>query len=162
MDRLVIHAVTPESARAMLAALSGFQAELLAATDGREVVVTLGRDDGEVAAVLKALERYVNERPGGPAQIKVNGHPYVMHPDAASRVNGDGRAVRALHTALEQRAGSRWEQLLDAADELVQVHEVRVGEIIDRIRLALGAEDEPNSHQAREEAQVFFSQTWPG
>jgi len=56
MERLTIKAVSPESGRAMLAALSGFHAELLEAADGSEIVVTMD-GDSEIVAVLNALER---------------------------------------------------------------------------------------------------------
>ena len=85
MDRLMIHPVSEESALGMLSALSGFHAELLEGADGWEIVVTLGtegRDDGEIVAVLNALEQYVNERSGGPARMELNGHKYVMQPEA--------------------------------------------------------------------------------
>ena len=80
MDRLTIHAASPESGHAMLAALSGFRAELLQSSDGCQVVVTLGRGDTEIAAVLNALEEYVTERSRGPARVELNGRVYVMHP----------------------------------------------------------------------------------
>jgi hypothetical protein len=81
MDRLTINAASPESGRAMLAALSGFRAELLESSEGCQVVVVLDRDDAEIAAVLSALEKYVNERSRGPAQVELNGRSYVMHPE---------------------------------------------------------------------------------
>jgi hypothetical protein len=80
MDRLTIQAASPETGHAMLAALSGFRAELLQSADGCEVVVTLGGDDAEITAVLRALEDYVTERSGGPARVELNGRAYVMHP----------------------------------------------------------------------------------
>jgi len=80
MDRLTIHAASPETGHAMLAALSGFRAELLQSSEGCQVVVTLGRGDAEIAAVLSALEGYVTERSRGPARVELNGRAYVMHP----------------------------------------------------------------------------------
>jgi hypothetical protein len=65
----------------MLAALSGFHAELLESAEGCEVVVTLGRDgrdDGEILAVLNALLQYVNERRGRPAQMELSGPAYLI------------------------------------------------------------------------------------
>ena len=64
----------------MLGALSGFRAELLQSSEGCQVVVTLGRDDAEIAAVLNALEAFVTERSRGPARVELNGRAYVMHP----------------------------------------------------------------------------------
>ena len=80
MERIVIQAISPESGRAMLAALSGFRAELIESADSCEVVVHLGRGDAEMTAVLNALEKHINERAGGPARIELNGRPYVMRP----------------------------------------------------------------------------------
>jgi hypothetical protein len=81
MERLTIKAASPESGRGMLAALSGFRAELLESAEGCEVVVTLGRDD-DPAAVLHALARYVTERASGPAQVEVHGRTYLMEPES--------------------------------------------------------------------------------
>ena len=84
MDRLTIHALTLQSARGMLGALSDFHVELLETASGCKVVVTLGwdgKEDGEIVAVLNALEEYVSERAGSPARMELNGHSYVMHPE---------------------------------------------------------------------------------
>ena len=84
MDTLAIQAMSSESARGMLAALSAFEAELVETPTGRcEIVVALAGDDAEIVAVLNALERYVTERAGGPARVELNGRKYVMHPGAA-------------------------------------------------------------------------------
>jgi hypothetical protein len=80
MDRLTIHAASPESGRAMLTALSAFRAELLESSEGCQVVVSLNRDDAEIAAVLSALEKHVTERSRGPARVELNGRSYVMNP----------------------------------------------------------------------------------
>ena len=53
--------------------------------------------------------------------------------------DGVERIDAAFLAALEQRPGSCWERLLDAADELGQVHEVPVAEVIARVRLAFSA-----------------------
>ena len=82
MERLTIKAASPESGRAMLAALSGFRAELLESAEGCEVRVALGSDD-EIAAVLHALERYVTGRASGPAQVELHGRTYLMEPKSA-------------------------------------------------------------------------------
>ena len=80
METLRIRAATPQTGRAMLAALSSFRAELLESADGCEVVVSLGRGDEEIIAVLNALEHYVTERANGPARVKVYGKSYLLHP----------------------------------------------------------------------------------
>lgn len=85
MERLTIKAATPETGRAMLAALSEFHAELLESADGCEVVVTLGRngrDDRDIVAVLNALEQYVTER-RRPARVEFHGQDYAMHPESS-------------------------------------------------------------------------------
>jgi hypothetical protein len=84
VEKLTIHAASPASGRAMLAALSGFRAELLESADGCEVVVSLGRDDSEIVAVLNALEQHITERASGPARIDLNGRSYFMHPEPDS------------------------------------------------------------------------------
>jgi hypothetical protein len=77
MEKLRIYAASPESARAMLAALSPFGAEL----DGwREVVIPLGRRDRQIVAVLNALEQHVTERADGPALVEIGRQSYAMHP----------------------------------------------------------------------------------
>jgi hypothetical protein len=84
MERLRIHPRSRESAQGMLAALAGFHAELLESSEGYEIVVTLGRDgrgDGEIVAVLNALEQHVTARPTGPARLELGGRSYVMRPD---------------------------------------------------------------------------------
>jgi streptomycin 6-kinase len=81
MEKFTIHPLTHESARGMLAALSGFHAELLESAEGCEIVVTLGRDgqdDGEIVAVLNALLQYVNERGGRPPQMELGGRAYLI------------------------------------------------------------------------------------
>jgi len=59
-------------------------------------------------------------------------------------MSGDGvqQVDSAILAALGQRPASCWERLLDAADELVQVHGVPVEEVIARVRLALSAGSE--------------------
>lgn len=79
MDKLTIHAASPQSGRAMLAALSGFRAELLEGPEGCQVIVTLDNDSAAITAVLHALEEYITERSSGPARVELNGRAYVMH-----------------------------------------------------------------------------------
>lgn len=64
---------------------------------------------------------------------------------SGARVERSDLVIRA---ALEQRPASCWERLLDAADELVHVHEVPVGEVAARIRLALAAGNESSDGAA--------------
>jgi hypothetical protein len=56
-------------------------------------------------------------------------------------MSGDGveQLDAAIRAALEQRPASCWERLLDAADELVELHEVPVEEVIAGVRLAFSA-----------------------
>jgi hypothetical protein len=79
LETLTIHAAGAESAREMLAALSGFQAELVQVADGDAVAIALGGNDGEVVAVLNAIQQYVTERADGPARLDFDGHCYLMH-----------------------------------------------------------------------------------
>jgi hypothetical protein len=84
MERLRIHPRSRESAQGMLAALSGFHAELLESAEGYEIAVTLGGDgrgDDEIVAVLNALEQYVTARSTGPARLELGGRSYVMRPE---------------------------------------------------------------------------------
>jgi hypothetical protein len=84
MQKLTIRAASPQSARAMLEALSEFQVEFAEADGARELTVTLRQGDGEIVAVLHALAQYVTERETGPARISLEGRDYTMHPDAAA------------------------------------------------------------------------------
>ena len=82
MQTLNVVAASAESARALLEALSEFEAELIEAEDGHcEVSVTLASSASEIVAVLNALEEYVLDR--GPARLSLDGHDYVMHPSPA-------------------------------------------------------------------------------
>ena len=82
METLTIQAASAESAHAMLAALSAFEAKLVEADGRREIVVSLAADDSEIVAVLNALQRYVTERASCPARVELNGRAYVMEPVA--------------------------------------------------------------------------------
>lgn len=74
-------AASPESARALINALSDFDAELIEGSDGGlEVMVRLGGDHTETIAVLNALERFVTERERS-ARVTLDGREYVMLPD---------------------------------------------------------------------------------
>jgi hypothetical protein len=78
METMTIDAASAETARAMIAALSGFQAELVETPRGNAVVITLGKGDGEIVGVLNALQQYVTARGDGPAHVDFNGRRYVM------------------------------------------------------------------------------------
>ena|SRR5689334_2785071 len=81
MKQLSIDAASPESARAMIAALSDFKAELREGPRGDQVVVELDGDHTEIVGVLNALQQYVTERAGGPARVELGGKQYAMHPE---------------------------------------------------------------------------------
>ena len=83
MQTLTIRAATPQSARALLEALSEFHVELANADGRRELTVTLSHE-GEMIAVLNALAQSVNEGKTGPARISLEGRDYTFHPDAAA------------------------------------------------------------------------------
>jgi len=79
MERITIHAASRASGRAMLAALSEFRTELRESEHGCAVIVTLGKGDAEIAAVLRALDDFVTQRADGPGHVELNGRSYVMH-----------------------------------------------------------------------------------
>lgn len=84
MEMLMIETASPASARAMADVLSPFGAELLGSAGAcSEVVISLGRGNAELVAVLNALEEFVTEQASGPACLKLMGHSYVMHPAPA-------------------------------------------------------------------------------
>jgi hypothetical protein len=88
MQTLTIKAKTLESARGFADGLAGFQAELERAADGSYLVeITLGGTDGEIIAVLNAIEQYVTHRAEGPAHVGLAGRTYELHPadEAAER-----------------------------------------------------------------------------
>ena len=78
MQTLTIRAVSPQSARALLHALSEFHVELAKADGRRELTVTFSHER-EIVAVLHVLAQYVNERETGPARISLEGRDYTMH-----------------------------------------------------------------------------------
>jgi hypothetical protein len=80
METLTIHAASARSAQKMLAALTGFPAELVENGDSCMVVVNLG-GNGQIVGVLNALQQYVTERAAGAAQVEFNGNRYAMHPE---------------------------------------------------------------------------------
>jgi hypothetical protein len=83
MQMLTIAAASPQSARALVDALSEFQVELLERKYGRrDIVVELGGSDREIIDVLSAIEAYVTQRRDGPARIELNGRSYTMHAES--------------------------------------------------------------------------------
>ena len=86
MQTLTVEAASKESATALHAALSRFQAELIESEDGSyHVAVPLGGGDRDIINVLSAIEDYVTSRRTDAARIQLNGRSYVMHgaPDPA-------------------------------------------------------------------------------
>jgi hypothetical protein len=84
VQTLDIRAMSPESARALVGALSEFGAELIHTSDGSYVVtVRIDGDHSETIAVLRVLEQYVTEQ-ARTARLSLNGREYVMHPDPAA------------------------------------------------------------------------------
>jgi hypothetical protein len=76
MESLMVQAASPESAGALLAALSRFHPSCGA--DGCQVVISLNGDKDELLAALGALEEYVTTRATGPTRLELDGHQYVM------------------------------------------------------------------------------------
>jgi hypothetical protein len=75
-----IEAKSLESARALYAALSKFDPELVGnKDDGYRVSIDLGGGDSQIVAVLDALETHVTERAGGPARVELDGRHYTLH-----------------------------------------------------------------------------------
>ena len=81
MQTLTIKAKTLESARGFMSGLAGFETTLDRADDGSYLVeIDLGRGNGEVIALLNALEDYVSDRGDGPAEVGLAGQTYTLHP----------------------------------------------------------------------------------
>jgi hypothetical protein len=82
MQALTIDAVSQETARSMLAALSDFDPQLVETGDGRfQVVVALGGSDRRIIELLNVLERHVSARGDGPARVELDGRSYTLHPE---------------------------------------------------------------------------------
>jgi hypothetical protein len=84
MQTLHILAVSPASARGLINALRGFDAELVRTSSGGfEVRIELEGNDEETVAVLNALQSFVNDR-ASRARVRLNGREYVMDPEPAA------------------------------------------------------------------------------
>jgi len=84
MQTLHILAVSPASARGLISALRGFDAELVRTSNGGfEVRIELEGNDEETVAVLNALHSFVNDG-ASRAHVRLNGREYVMDPEPAS------------------------------------------------------------------------------
>jgi hypothetical protein len=80
METITIRLSDTESAREMMSALSGFEAELVELPDGHVVVITLEGGDGEMSGVLNALQHYLTQRAGPRSeQLDFAGHSYFLH-----------------------------------------------------------------------------------
>jgi hypothetical protein len=80
VQTLTIGPATLERARALLACLRGFEAELVESEDGRyEVQVSLD-GDRDINRVLGAIDTYVTERGDGPARLDLDGRRYLIEP----------------------------------------------------------------------------------
>jgi hypothetical protein len=89
MRTLTIEAASPESACALYRAVSGFLAEIVENDDGTSsVTITLSGADGEIAAVLAAIQRHVTERSTGPAVIGLDGTRYTLEPEQHTPSDG--------------------------------------------------------------------------
>lgn len=81
MRAISIEAKSLGFARGLYNALGEFRPELTTVEDGGYVVsVDLGSNERRLVEALDAIERYVTEAGSEPAQIKVGGHRYTMHP----------------------------------------------------------------------------------
>jgi hypothetical protein len=70
----------------MIVALARFHPSC--ADGGCEVVVSLSGTEGELVAVLDALEECVTARETGPTRLRLDGRNYVMEADGST---GQGR-----------------------------------------------------------------------
>jgi hypothetical protein len=80
MQKLTVEASTSEVAQGLFSALSGFHPEIVDRPDGGyQVVVSLRGSDGQIVAILSALEQHVTERGNGPARVGLEGRTYTLH-----------------------------------------------------------------------------------
>jgi uncharacterized protein (UPF0262 family) len=77
---LTIGPASLERARAMLACLGGFGAELVESEDGRYDVQVSLAGDRDINRVLGAIDTHVTERADGPARLDLNGRRYLLEP----------------------------------------------------------------------------------
>jgi len=81
MQSLTVAASSLEVAQGLSDALSGFHPEIVGSEDeGYQVRVSLAGGDGQIIAILDALERHVTER-HAPARVQFDGRSYVLHPE---------------------------------------------------------------------------------
>jgi hypothetical protein len=81
MQKLSTLATTPDSARGLYEALSGFRTDILETEDQKYLVgITLVGGNREMIDVLNAIEQHVTERGTEPARISLSGRTYSMHP----------------------------------------------------------------------------------
>jgi len=78
MKTLTIDAVGPESAGGLCSALSAFHPQLIEDEDQIRVKVDLTGRNGDIVAILNAIERYVRSRDDGPALLALDGQPYML------------------------------------------------------------------------------------
>jgi hypothetical protein len=81
MERLVISALSLESAEGFRSGLAGFQTKLTESANERSHQVEVVLDgDREIVAALNALVENVTNRGDGPARLELDGHRYTLPP----------------------------------------------------------------------------------
>ena len=87
MKSLTIAARSAESALRLADALQQFQPELSGAdkTGYRITIELLDRAEGQIVAVLEALEAYVTAGSDGPVAVELDGKRYRVHPASGER-----------------------------------------------------------------------------
>jgi hypothetical protein len=83
LQTLTIEAAGLDSARALLACLEGFQAEIVK-SEGGDYEVRVGVEgDRDINNALGAIDRHVTERADGPARVGLGGRHYLIAPAAS-------------------------------------------------------------------------------
>jgi hypothetical protein len=83
MRAITVEAKSIDSARALSNALSEFAPQLSGNDEeGYRVSVEVTGSDGQIVAILDALQEHVTERESGPARVEVDGRRYTMHADS--------------------------------------------------------------------------------